>query len=114
MRCRSLPALPSSKGLTAVPPSSPAPRRILLELDPSDDPVWIFFDTQHRHILQLLRTTAEASMSRIHLAMDQHGEADENDRRQAADLRACVDSLETLEGERVRGAYPCFAPPPLS
>ncbi|GAA5945363.1 hypothetical protein JCM3775_002199 [Rhodotorula graminis] len=75
---------------------------ILLELDPSDDPVWIFFDTQHRHIVQLLRTTAEASLSRIHLAMDQHGEVDDNHRRQAADLRTCVDGLETLEGERVR------------
>ncbi|BGP36516.1 Exocyst complex component S5 [Rhodotorula kratochvilovae] len=75
---------------------------ILLELDPSDDPVWIFFDTQHRHILQLLRTSAEASMSRIRIAMDQRGEVEDNDRRQAADLRACVGSLETLEGERVR------------
>jgi len=36
--------------------------------------------------------------------MDQHGEVDDNDRRQAADLRTCVDGLETLEGERVRGA----------
>ena len=39
--------------------------RILLELDPTDDPVWIFFDTQHRHILQLLRSSAAASTSRI-------------------------------------------------
>ncbi|GAA6031944.1 hypothetical protein JCM8097_003354 [Rhodosporidiobolus ruineniae] len=75
---------------------------ILLELDPSDDPVWIFFDTQHRHILQLLRTSAEASMSRIRIAMDQYGEAEENDRRQAADLKAGVESLERLEGERAR------------
>ncbi|GAA6006556.1 hypothetical protein JCM10207_004971 [Rhodosporidiobolus poonsookiae] len=75
---------------------------ILLELDPSDDPVWIFFDTQHRHILQLLRTSAEASMSRIRVAMDQYGEVEENDRKQAADLRAGVESLERLDGERVR------------
>ncbi|POY70342.1 hypothetical protein BMF94_6622 [Rhodotorula taiwanensis] len=37
---------------------------ILLELDPTDDPVWIFFETQHRHIMQLLRTTADASLIR--------------------------------------------------
>lgn len=77
--------------------------RILLELDPSDDPVWIFFDTQHRHILQLLRSSADSSMSRIRIAMDQFGEAEENDRKQAADLGTCVASLQSLDGERVRG-----------
>ncbi|ORY73403.1 exocyst complex component Sec5-domain-containing protein [Leucosporidium creatinivorum] len=75
---------------------------ILLELDPSDDPVWIFFDTQHRHILQLLRTSAEASMSRIRVAMDQYGEVFEDDRKAVSDLRACVASLEALDGEQVR------------
>ncbi|GAA5918454.1 hypothetical protein JCM1841_003976 [Sporobolomyces salmonicolor] len=81
---------------------------ILLELDPSDDPVWIFFDTQHRHILQLLRTSAEASTSRIRTAMDQYGALEEGDeaereRRGAGDLRRCVAGLvESLEGERVR------------
>ncbi|BGP12574.1 hypothetical protein JCM10213_004839 [Rhodosporidiobolus nylandii] len=75
---------------------------ILLELDPSDDPVWIFLDTQHRHILQLLRTSAEASGSRIRIAMDQYGEVEGNDRKQAADLRTGVESLERLDGERVR------------
>lgn len=77
--------------------------RILLELDPSDDPVWIFFDTQHRHILQLLRTSAEASMSRIRVAMDQYGEVFDDDRKAASDLRLCVASLEALDGEAVRG-----------
>ncbi|GAA5960084.1 hypothetical protein JCM8115_004527 [Rhodotorula mucilaginosa] len=75
---------------------------ILLELDPTDDPVWIFFDTQHRHIMQVLRTTADASLSRIRLAMDQYGAADRDDRRQAAALRSCVQSLETYDGERIR------------
>ncbi|GAA5845225.1 hypothetical protein JCM3766R1_003363 [Sporobolomyces carnicolor] len=46
---------------------------ILLELDPTDDPVWIFFDTNHRHILHLLKTSAEASSSRFRVAMDQYG-----------------------------------------
>ncbi|GAA5980926.1 hypothetical protein JCM10908_003921 [Rhodotorula pacifica] len=75
---------------------------ILLELDPTDDPVWIFFDTQHRHIMQVLRTTADASLSRIRLAMDQYGAADKDDRRQAALLRSCVQSLESYDGERIR------------
>lgn len=39
--------------------------RILLELDPAADPVWIFFDTQHRHILSLLQSSAEASVDKI-------------------------------------------------
>lgn len=41
------------------------PARILLELDPTDDPVWIFFDTQHRHILTLLNTAFDTSSARI-------------------------------------------------
>ncbi len=77
-------------------------RRILLELDPSDDPVWIFFDTHHRHILQLLRTSTESSISRLRIAMDQYGDEFENDRKAAADLRAGVASLDALEGENVR------------
>ncbi|KAK4705258.1 exocyst complex component 2, partial [Phenoliferia sp. Uapishka_3] len=75
---------------------------ILLELDPSDDPVWIFFDTQHRHILHLLRTSADASSSRIRIAMDQLPEEDLEDRKVAADLRTSVASLESLDGERIR------------
>ncbi|KDE09777.1 hypothetical protein MVLG_00177 [Microbotryum lychnidis-dioicae p1A1 Lamole] len=78
---------------------------ILLELDPTDDPVWIFFDTQHRHILQLLRTSAEASTSRIRIAMDNATDemsAPDWDRKSAADLRTCVASLEALDGEGVR------------
>lgn len=47
--------------------------RILLELDPTDDPVWIFFDTHHRHILHLLKSSNDASCSRIRVAMDQFG-----------------------------------------
>ncbi|KAM0755622.1 hypothetical protein T439DRAFT_295613 [Meredithblackwellia eburnea MCA 4105] len=75
---------------------------ILLELDPTDDPVWIFFDTQHRHILHLLRTSADASSSRIRIAMDQLPEESLEDRKMAQDLRAGVASLESLEGERMR------------
>ncbi|GAA5873213.1 hypothetical protein JCM3774_000083 [Rhodotorula dairenensis] len=75
---------------------------ILLELDPTDDPVWIFFDTQHRHIMQVLRTTADASLSRIRVAMDQYGSVIRDDRRQAAVLGSCVQSLESYDGERIR------------
>ncbi|GAA6021966.1 hypothetical protein JCM8202_004357 [Rhodotorula sphaerocarpa] len=74
---------------------------ILLELDPTDDPVWIFFDTQHRHIMQVLRTTSEASSSRIRIAMDQLGPADA-DRKYAGILRSCVQNLEAYDGERIR------------
>lgn len=35
--------------------------------------------------------------------MDQYGEDDGDDRKSAADLRACVASLDSLEGETVRG-----------
>jgi exocyst complex component 2 len=55
--------------------------------------------------MQVLRTTADASLSRIRLAMDQYGAADRDDRRQAAALRSCVQSLETYDGERIRGEY---------
>ncbi|GAA6018196.1 hypothetical protein JCM11491_005628 [Sporobolomyces phaffii] len=96
---------------------------ILLELDPTDDPVWIFFDTNHRHILHLLKTSAETSTSRFRVAMDQYGRhpaEDEHDERgdddddvddsgrgerlRAVDLGRSVEGLESLEsiGEKIR------------
>jgi hypothetical protein len=42
-------------------------------------------------------------MSRIRVAMDQYGEVFEDDRKAASDLRACVASLQALDGEQVRG-----------
>lgn len=78
-------------------------RRILLELDPTDDPVWIFFDTQHKHILQLLRTACETSTSRIEAAIQRVSEDSLDERKVANDLRICVASLELLDGESVRG-----------
>lgn len=101
--------------------------RILLELDPTDDPVWIFFDTQHRHILQLLQSSSDTSIARIKgkarinfsglkpvgwqladfpfitVAMESSNQTSLTDRMIAQDLKSCVASLDDFDGESVRG-----------
>ncbi len=36
--------------------------RILLELGGPEDPVWVFLDSQHKHILSQLKSTYEQSL----------------------------------------------------
>lgn len=43
---------------------APSIFRVLLELDPTTDPVWIYFDTQHHHIMQVLRNSHKHAVSK--------------------------------------------------
>lgn len=78
--------------------------RVLLELDPKDDPVWIFFDTQHHRILQALRTSHSNAYAKFKGVMLRHGAA-LGETASAQDLRACVASLQTLDPNAVYGAF---------
>ncbi|GAA5899347.1 exocyst subunit SEC5 [Sporobolomyces salmoneus] len=86
---------------------------ILLELDPTDDPVWIFFDTNHRQILHLLKSSAESSTSRFRVAMDQYGHEARNlsqlgggdhafDHRAGRDDGEEEETLLELENDRLK------------
>jgi len=70
-------------------------------LDPTDDPVWIFFDTHHRHILHLLKTSAETSTSRFRVAMDQFGYHHHPDYVGAATTTTTTTTAGTGTGEDV-------------
>lgn len=39
--------------------------RILLELNTSDDPIWVYFDSQHDHILTRLKSTYEICTAKV-------------------------------------------------
>jgi exocyst complex component 2 len=39
--------------------------RILLDLQPSDDPIWTFFDSQHKHILAQMNKAYQAAVAAI-------------------------------------------------
>ena len=76
---------------------------MLLELDPKDDPAWIFFDTQHHRILQSLRTAHSTAFAKYKGVMLRHGSA-LTESAAALNLRSCVASLQTLEPNLVYGA----------
>ncbi|KAG8808296.1 hypothetical protein FRB91_006330 [Serendipita sp. 411] len=38
---------------------------ILLELSTSDKPIWVYFDSQHKYILQKVKTVYEASLAKV-------------------------------------------------
>ncbi|KAG8807479.1 hypothetical protein FRC17_004444 [Serendipita sp. 399] len=38
---------------------------ILLELSTSDKPIWVYFDSQHKHILQRVKTVYDTSLARV-------------------------------------------------
>lgn len=57
----------SKRGLLSeFPPHCPSHdfmvHRILLELGGPEDPVWVFLDSQHKHILSQLKSTYEQSL----------------------------------------------------
>jgi exocyst complex component 2 len=39
--------------------------RIYLELDPSHDPISVFLDTQHKHLLNLLKSAHSAAIAKF-------------------------------------------------
>jgi exocyst complex component 2 len=105
--------------------------RILLELNVVDDPVWIYFDSQHKHILNFMRSSHERFIElvngRFNLAssLQDYGvvhsfdcpDAQErlpiriNDPAYgAAQLQPCVAALETKQAESIIGTLPISLP----
>ena len=39
--------------------------RILLELSTSDDPTWVYFDTQHKHVMDQLKEVFKTTSARV-------------------------------------------------
>lgn len=45
-------------------------RSILVQLKPTEDPLWLFFDTRHQHILQTMRATYQSALARFRCAFE--------------------------------------------
>ncbi|OCH93951.1 hypothetical protein OBBRIDRAFT_789821 [Obba rivulosa] len=78
---------------------------ILLELNPSDDTLWTYFDAQHKYILQHMRDTYSTAVDHIKAVL-----AKATPEKTAPDdlipllipqLQTCVTALETKQGEFV-------------
>ncbi|KAG8911204.1 hypothetical protein FRC00_006898, partial [Tulasnella sp. 408] len=66
---------------------------ILLELDPSEEPIWTFLDGQHKHALDSLRTTNEKYIQRLNDMRSKHNSTSVNQATIAKDLETCIISL---------------------
>lgn len=105
--------------------------RILLELDTSDDPVWTYFDSQHKHIMDsmkrtfritsdavqsehlrchvdilvLMRDECSAKKDRVELAMSG---SEASKLLLAGQLQTCVAALKSNQPDSVIGEHSCL------
>ena len=67
---------------------------ILLELDPTDDPVSIFLESQHEHLRSVMRKTFDGGVARIEAARSaQRASSSAADRDRARDLQKSIRSM---------------------
>ncbi|KAG8954915.1 hypothetical protein FRC04_010399 [Tulasnella sp. 424] len=71
---------------------------ILLELDPSEEPIWTFLDGQHKHALDSLRTTHEKYTQRLNgkcplQVRSKHNSTSVDQAAIAKDLETCIVAL---------------------
>ncbi|KAL1668690.1 exocyst complex component Sec5-domain-containing protein [Schizophyllum commune] len=75
---------------------------ILMDLNTAEDPMWTFFDSQHKYITDQMNTAYKTAVAKVQEVHDQH----ETDQTQmtaliAAELRVAVAALETKQPETV-------------
>ncbi|KAL1716688.1 exocyst complex component Sec5-domain-containing protein [Schizophyllum commune] len=75
---------------------------ILMDLNTAEDPMWTFFDSQHKYITDQMNTAYKTAVAKVQEVHDQH----ETDHTQmtaliAAELRVAVAALETKQPEAV-------------
>ncbi|SJX60772.1 related to Exocyst complex component Sec5 [Sporisorium reilianum f. sp. reilianum] len=71
---------------------------ILLELDPTDDPVSIFLEAQHHHLRSVMRNTFDAGVARIKAARSARRPSSSSaDRERAKDLQKSMRLTGTLD-----------------
>lgn len=97
--------------------------RILTELSPSEEPIWAYFDAQHKHILSQMREaydTSAAAVKGIHVSATlvlsfspfpavhdktaaQSSSPDILTQTLAMQLKVCIYALETKQSDVVIG-----------
>ncbi|UZJ51135.1 hypothetical protein CBS101457_000455 [Exobasidium rhododendri] len=70
---------------------------ILLELEPSQDPVAVFLELQHRHILESMKTSYEANAAKVEAAASIGGLVLRGETERARDLQDCIRQLSKTE-----------------
>ncbi|KAI5888789.1 uncharacterized protein SCHCODRAFT_02637716 [Schizophyllum commune H4-8] len=75
---------------------------ILMDLNTAEDPMWTFFDSQHKYITDQMNAAYKTAVAKVQEIHDQH----ETDQTQitaliAAELRVAVAALETKQPEAV-------------
>ncbi|KAJ8454858.1 hypothetical protein ONZ45_g19143 [Pleurotus djamor] len=80
---------------------------ILMELQNSDDPVWTFFDSQHKLIMDQMNANYQTSMSNIKALLgavpSDNLVSDADTARLAVELKACISALSSKTPDSVIG-----------
>ncbi|KAI5996502.1 exocyst complex component Sec5-domain-containing protein [Pisolithus orientalis] len=76
---------------------------ILLELNPSQDPIWTYFDSHHSHVLDKMNATYRAGLANVRTALDQEAPdtsgPDALNASLASQLGLCLAALDTKQSD---------------
>ncbi|CCA74454.1 related to Exocyst complex component Sec5 [Serendipita indica DSM 11827] len=67
---------------------------ILLELSTSDKPIWVYFDSQHKHILQRVKTVYDTALAKVTEQRSQQLQDADKAERIAMSLATNINSLD--------------------
>ena len=76
---------------------------VLLELDPTDDPIWIYLETQHKRVIERLNTVCAAAKSNYQAVLQDIGGLSYDEDAVAVDIKRCLETLDTPEADSVIG-----------
>ncbi|KAG6827599.1 hypothetical protein H0H92_011172 [Tricholoma furcatifolium] len=77
---------------------------VLLDMQAGDDPIWMYFDSQHKHILEAMRKSHHAATAVIQLTIEKtsmEGEAGSLTLHIAGQLQTAMVALEAKQAESV-------------
>ncbi|KAI0938572.1 hypothetical protein AcW1_001724 [Taiwanofungus camphoratus] len=78
---------------------------ILIELNPSEEPVWFYFDAQHKHILDHMQETYNTAVNAIKPIHDKSAAGvtgpDSLSSTLSIQLKTCIISLEAKQGDAI-------------
>lgn len=79
---------------------------ILLELDPLDDPAWLYFEAHHRSIIEKLKQIFTCATQKVREILAGLNAARAKEEQSAIDIRTCVDIFDlppSIEAEAILG-----------
>ncbi|EGG04385.1 uncharacterized protein MELLADRAFT_37367 [Melampsora larici-populina 98AG31] len=79
---------------------------ILLELDPLDDPAWLYFEAHHRSIIEKLKQIFTCATQKVREILAELNTARAKEEQSAIDIRTCLGILDlppSIEAEAILG-----------